>query len=396
MEGKDVLTQILREHHDFLYQVTSIQIGGITYEEMTQPTLPKGSLIKRFMQCEGVYVIEPTYQTESTGQWLLVVDKNKIDTIKKYISDTQAEIYKRRGDKSSPTFRYKESPTTQGYKLVVVDRWTSRVGTYAEALCNRFQSVKPIPQKTVPPNVTDTSTPSRQVRGQEKLTKVNQIDARQSEKRQQNSDEYSKAAAPIPGTPVRTKELIKKQTTDFDTHSAGLQGIDGEEASTIAKQPIRETTDYEKAIQDMEDTFTKKIQEMQSQNSEFIESVENKLNKRVEDILESKFDKISQMVSDSVTSRILKGMANMMNCEAAKESTDDRDRVTKVSQTSQSPSTPIDATNTRPHKPSGSGTKSFSTTELMVQELSIIENSTPPCTDPPHDVQKIGSSVTKQ
>ena len=396
MEGKDILTQILQEHQDFLQQVTSIQIGGITYEEMTRSAPQKEPLITRFLQCEGVYALEPTYHTANTGQWLLVVKKKRIETIKKYISNTQAEIYKGRGGKSSPEFRYKESPNTQGYKLVVVDRWTSRVGTYAEALRNRFQSGKPTTQIMGPSTVMDSETSSGKVQGHAHLNKEQELNARQSKQSRQYSAVHGRAEDSVLGNSVTTMELGADETTDSDLNALDQHGIEGEEYRTTSKQAIQETTNHEKAMKEMEAIFEKKITEMNNHNNEFIESVERKINKRVEDIMESKLNKMSQMVSDMVTARLLKGMTTMMHRKAAKENQDEGVKVTKVSQTSQSPSTPPDINNIRQKKPIISGTRSFSTTELMVQELSNIENSTPPRTDPPHDVTKIGSSVTEE
>ena len=86
MEGKEVMTHLLKEQQEFIDQVTSVQIGGISNMDMHNPTQNE-SIYQQLTQVEGVHAIEKLYHTEVSSQWSVVMDKQKIQGLVSYITD---------------------------------------------------------------------------------------------------------------------------------------------------------------------------------------------------------------------------------------------------------------------------------------------------------------------
>ena len=381
MEGKEVLTQLLTEHQDFVQQVTSIQIGGISYEEMKRESPTEERIYDLFLQCEGVHAVEPTHATSSTGQWLLVVDQQNIVPVKGYISNIQEKIYKNRGVQNNKEFRYTKSASSQGYKLVVVDRWTNRVSTYAEALRNRFDPGKM-------PTQADRKSSVRPM--VERHKKSSGLD----DTIKDNTTNYKQKAPSKWATDTRPKE---NEGERIDTPSRE-QPIQTPQKFDDTPQESNDDRGYaqslkEKQLREMEITFQSKLDKMDSKNNQFLQSVENKINQKVDAIMDEKLNKMSDIVAELVTARILKGMANIMQRKREKEAHEVEGTANRISQPSQPPTNHSELKHQGIVKSPESRQSKLTTTERMVQELSKIENSTLPSKDPPHDTKPTGSSA---
>ena len=142
MEGGRVLSNLLAEHLEYVHRLTSIQITGISYSEMKENIDRGESIHSLTSQCDGVKAVEPTYKTQYTGQWMLIVDKTKLEEVKKHITDNLQKIYQQRRWMTNMVAKYTQLPTTNGLKLILIEKWENSVGSYAEALTKRFTSGK--------------------------------------------------------------------------------------------------------------------------------------------------------------------------------------------------------------------------------------------------------------
>ena len=90
MEMKEVLTSILLEHKEFTENVTSYQIDGIAYKDMlSQISIKEGSIKELLLKCKGILTVKITFHTETKGQWLLIIQQNKIQIANCKISITK-------------------------------------------------------------------------------------------------------------------------------------------------------------------------------------------------------------------------------------------------------------------------------------------------------------------
>ena len=93
MEGKEIMTRLLQEHQEFLQNVTSFQMSGISYNEMKGKEHGGIPVQQLLLKCQGVMSVEPTYQTSQRGNWILVVEKEQVNFLSSYIQEHLSQIY---------------------------------------------------------------------------------------------------------------------------------------------------------------------------------------------------------------------------------------------------------------------------------------------------------------
>ena len=94
IEGKEVVTNLLREQEEFIKLVTSVQIEGISVKEMYRNEDNLKTTEQIIIEGPGVNAVERTYQTNTKGHWLVVVDTEKLDLFREYILANTARIYR--------------------------------------------------------------------------------------------------------------------------------------------------------------------------------------------------------------------------------------------------------------------------------------------------------------
>jgi len=62
---------LLVEQQEFIHNTTSFLLEGISREEMDSAQPAQKTTRDILLKGPGVYSIEPTYQTENKGQWML-------------------------------------------------------------------------------------------------------------------------------------------------------------------------------------------------------------------------------------------------------------------------------------------------------------------------------------
>ena len=100
VEGKEIMTDLLQEHANFLQNVTSIHLSGISRQAMngSSPN-DESNTCTLLKQCKGIWAIEPTHFTEKNGTWIIVLQKDSMAEVSQYIKNNLENIYRNRKGK---------------------------------------------------------------------------------------------------------------------------------------------------------------------------------------------------------------------------------------------------------------------------------------------------------
>ena len=165
MENSEVLTNILKEQKTFVDNVTNYQINGISEQEMFHATEKESTIHAILTECDGVQAIESTHLTDKRGQWNIIVSKNKIQTVTKYITQNIDRIYKHKKNQTPQLVTYQQTTDQVGYSLRLSNTVPSRISTYAEVLRRRFSTKDTTTgtnkQATYPTDNTNTNVPKQ-------------------------------------------------------------------------------------------------------------------------------------------------------------------------------------------------------------------------------------------
>ena len=99
MEGKEVVSKLLQEQKKFLSDITSIQLEGISLEDMTKYSEDRQKTLKDYLlDIPGVFAVERTFFTTNRGQWLMVIERNYTANVKTYFEAQLSVIYQSKRD----------------------------------------------------------------------------------------------------------------------------------------------------------------------------------------------------------------------------------------------------------------------------------------------------------
>ncbi len=324
LEGKEVLTALLLEHESFLQKVTSLQISGITPTEIYHTGEgQESSTLALFLQCQGVWAVEPTFSTEKHGNWLLVVDKLSIQQVSEYIKSNLGKIYRNRSGQVPKVVDEGQRKEANGYKLLLVDKIVSKVGSYAEVLKRRFQTNdqsttsninKPdVKRKIQTPRNTQVFKDKVDV-GKEHNTKGNERatgSLRKREEVRESTDSQEQGIAKR-ATLRGSSTILEKENLQQAAHTVTKREVH-EEQMRLSKELFKEAEqNIEKKIQQMETKFSAQLKEVELQNQTIVTDIEQSVEKRVEAVISMKLREASQMVADTVTYRMINTMNRMM------------------------------------------------------------------------------------
>ena len=295
--------------------------------------------------------------------------------------------------------------TNPGYKLVMVDTVESRVGSYAEALKRRFPRQE---NQHKQPNSNTSEADTTKSRGL-------QLSSNRGKPPNFPVTERSTRPGQSPNVQL-TEEKVKRGTlqggdpADFqrDKHhtrpviqsNEGVQNSNLNEkykmlGSTLRKQMEEDKNSFTHIVQKVEETFKQKLTEIENANTTWMKELEDRVESKVEKIVEAKLLQASLIVANAVTKKVTNAMARMLNKHGI--STDIRDDDTSlISQASAQTMTGIDS-NTNGAKTSaeiGNKYKYTDNTKQMITALDEIGQTQTPPTDSPHDT--LIESYTKQ
>ena len=404
LEGKDTLSKLLAEHVEFLKETTSFQVDGISYTEMKESIHGCGNLENILLQCQGIKAVEPTYQTEFRGQWMLVIKAHNANHVREYISKHLVKIYQhKRVQQSSVVTHQKNEHKQQSYKIALVENITSKVGTYAEVLTRRFNSPNPHGQQ--PDGIPKY-----------KNTTLNESDSgsQAPSKGTHQARESATTGTNYPGTHAisRPKALNRnaanqtqqvqesKQTTQSETiltstHHRIQAKFDSSHRTEVQEsdeQKLSKKQDWIDKLMEMENKITAQQTEMNNRNSQMLTDLEKRMEQNIDRIMEDKMVDMSLAVADIVTKRLTKAMGKIVKgsnkTTIPTENMHDDTMVTQESPDStQKNSNRIRYPNSSQFPQSGE----ISTgTQKMLTELQNIQTQSTQA-DPPHDINLNGS-----
>lgn len=305
MEGKEVLTELLREHDNFIQQVTSTQIGGITPTDMyATGNEHEKTTYSLLLQGQGVWAVEPTHMTEKQSNWLIVVYKASIQQFSDHIKSNLATIYKHRSGKISKVVCDGQSQASQGYKILLVDKLVSKVGTYAEVLKRRFHPAgsqrnyqDSIKQRDVH-NRTDTMTNDSNARD------VNKGNNNTNKQKQKNGAQKCFKPGESFMSPVNATQdgiALPRRVSQADGHKDQmLVGSQSNKVSSTDSMTYKQLTEnvmkereriLEKKLKEMELKFTNHLREVQLNNKQIATEIDQSVDKKVDAIMDTNFSK---------------------------------------------------------------------------------------------------------
>ena len=132
MEGKEVVTNILKTHESFVMETIGIPINGVTLVEMNSQAENSSETIgKQISKIEGVVSLEQIRNNDFGGKWLLLTKKSHEQSVAKKLSEYIDVLYK--------TQKGQTRIITTGRQNIMSGafRQTS-VGTYAEVLMKKY------------------------------------------------------------------------------------------------------------------------------------------------------------------------------------------------------------------------------------------------------------------
>ncbi len=389
IEGKEVLTNLLREHSEYLQSVTSVQIDGISTDDMYREESDEGNIEQLLMDGPGVSAIERTFQTDYRGQWLVVVKQTELQDLGKYISENLHRIYKHKKGKKSKMVEDQSTGNQKGYRLFLIDNSLSRVGSYAEALKKRF----PLTQRT------DTKTQAKDQLGEQwtfNETQGKGYEPKFRGAKVDNTNSWTKT--PQTKRVLQSEHQSRQSHRENDSDNASQHEHNSEttesflnNSKNIAQNSTVRSNLGALTASQVETMFQQKIEELNQINKKSMETIQQSIEDTLDDMLERKLRKATNMMANSVTYKIITSFQKMFNKENKKTATTTDTEVVTQDITSNDTEVVIQQTQkTDQHTNCNTDTTNI---QMMNAILQIEEQTNTP-TDSTHDASLLESSTS--
>lgn len=369
MEGKSIVTNILKSHETFLMETTGIPLTGLSTTDMQREVSPNITVQQMIEQMEGVESVEKFRVNQFQGQWIIVTRKtNKINVIK--------EIEKQLGS----LYRHQEGQTkfiTVGNKRFNNNGTNENtVATYAEILSRQYatlnvnkQSDKLGDKSSHTTQVGDRATPTPDTFGRPKTTSPpNEETSKQVGEKTVSHMQESKLFQRIKQMEAAQAQLIKKQQEMQKSQNEKQQAV----AENIAEQEHKQ-----KKIEEMIDS---KLQAFSIDQTRLVKDTYAALNKETDRLVSNKINTISVTVANQVAAQIIHVFKQYMPRTEGLASS--------AAEAGMNPMITQDSTNSQPTPKlpnSDRSTKKMSYEHSdMLQELHAIEQNVAPKSSP-HD-----------
>ena len=389
LEGKEVLTNLLVEHQNFVQTTTSFQIDGISAQEMEKKKDNQSTIREILSNATGVHQIEKTHQTIRRGQWVLVVERDRAKLLAQYIRNHVSQIYCNKQGTQPKLVTHQIENSIQGYRLQRTDSIGNTVGTYAEVLTRRFTASK---NKQVHLGRTDKVSKDSHTDTYKETThtETNKQTSRQFD----SADELEHNGFPLTDTPEQHNSTLKRSVATGEqlqgsySQDSGLP-VEAYRNHSFTRDKKQSDTNQETIhqwqnnIETVEKTLQDKIERLASNNQKMLQELEKRIEEKVDSILETKIDDMSIVVGDRVTNRVLKAMGKMFK---RRREVKEPEAPEKNTVTQDSPSGHFTALYQKPYcEDSNDPKKVVSTTTRMLTELDSIAKTNFTTADPPHD-----------
>ena len=293
MEGKSLVTNILRKHLQYIGKVTGVPLTGLSQDDMQQKGKNDKTAKDLILGIKGVHSVEKVRDRQSPGQWSIIIDKERETRILEDLQTNLAELYKAQtGQKSlimAGTKKIQGTGVTQ-----------QGVATYTEILAQTYSENKSETKtkKGHPHNITGTIKVS-----------VSKRDGRQSEHRP--VDTHDGANNPENGDMSFSPEGQLDLTNKIATLEANYASIIETQQQILQtqKQETKRNKDKEgdqqKTKQELLDTIDRKIHQSNTEQQNTIQETRSILQKEVQQTIDKKMDNMSITVANYVTTQLI-------------------------------------------------------------------------------------------
>ena len=322
MEGKEVLRKLLKEHQEYILTLTSCQIGGISTQDMVATDGTLESIQQIFLKMDGVKAVEKMYHTDYSRQWMLVIEKDKIHKLVEQVQQNLSRLYNRRTTKNPRLITYKLDTGATGYRLMATEGSHGKIGSYAEVLKRRFP--------TEGDDFGSLPTSSKTIRS-DKYTSMRKEGTELKDKTEGEKDGEGTKNSRYKKSGINDKNISIQQYNQG--HNSPENRTGGAETQNTDVE--RHTTNIRKEIQLLEKGFNDRLLELEQSNKRLLETMDNRIAKRVEKTMDKKADHISDVTADMVTKRLMKAITGITKGSKHKQIQEDNqastNRVTQES-----------------------------------------------------------------
>lgn len=377
LEGKDVVADILKEQQTFLQRTTSVQLNGISVDTMYKIQTSDKNVHQLLRSGPGVHSVERTYFTETRGQWLVVVQQDKVTALTEFITRNLNLIYNHSQQLQPKLVTYSNDTTRNNYRMIFVDKSLSRVGTYAEALRRRFQPEKTEAVRTTPTETNEIkqSTHSQHTSG---ALPNDRVEPKENIKHPRPATVFKDQSMQDTGHQTRRKDTVNR-----------VQNSNNETQKNSNERREQNTDHDEKTLASLIDSaIERKLSELKEQNQSMMETLETKIHQKIDKTLEKRFREVSILVANSVTERIVRAMNKKLETRNKTEETTEDNLIPVITQ-----STPSKQQGTTIISDQGQWSATnkcidpVESTKKMLEALPTIEDRKPSPRNPPHDTQ---------
>ena len=405
MESKETLSKILQEHREFVTETTSFQVEGISYTDMRNTHQSECTIEDILLKGPGVKAVEPTYQTEARGQWILVITSKEAPHIMEYIQQHLPSIYKRKRGQQAKLVTHQINDNTKGYKFAMVDKISSTVGTYAEVLTRRFKNTTMAAGTTTPfqgqinHNLEQqTGKPGNTI---EHVQAPMQENPRMQSKvptggRMPHNTGHHHTMEAETTTHIQDTSQIENTTQSPSTDTRNqTEGFSREMNWHSRGSTHNGDSQWQNKMQELEDKLSSHLTETSNTNRQSFSELEKKLTDKIDHILDSKMLDISLVNADLVTKRLSKAVGKIIKGtkhDPQSQGHDITDKLITQESPAQKQSHNANPLNKLEQTRVESGHK-MTSTQKMLMELDNIQKPLSQTSDPPHDTIVTGSKV---
>lgn len=253
----------------------------------------------------GVCSIERTHQTQSRGNWLLVVKNSRVKELGSYISTNVQQIYRHRQRQIPKLVGTNTNGVNNSNCLFMMDTTMSRMGTYAEVLKRQFVGLKTMKKKVghSKPVEEGKHTSKEGIKGSNHIpgNGIDQSSTDGSGKKPQKTDPSDQRDHMI-------NRFIDKQQTDIEIQNIKKYGSTVTEKETQVKQKtgyknVTRTDTITKS--QVEQMFTEKMAEITKTNQSTLQDIQDKMEEKIDRIIETRLRTATNLMADAVTNKIM-------------------------------------------------------------------------------------------
>ena len=305
MQGKEIVSSILREQQQYIQSTIGIPITGILPQTMKAPCTDTDATVKEKIEAfDEVHSVERTSDTDTYGRWLVVSSDLHREVVLNKLNKSLALLYKaQHGQKRMITAGTREIQSDQvGHNTV---------STYAEILSRKYASKQPLPKA-----LKETAKYSRPY--------ANDLTA------MKNQSAYGKEDRPKERTPTTDTTKLSQEFNALVSRLKSLESKQEElannphpqryEQSQQTQEKIQSLADKQTELLQFEERMEKKLNEMEIREKTFLHETEATIIQHIDNKLESKLNTVSKLVASHVTSQLMEAMQQYMHQSGSRPS----------------------------------------------------------------------------